>query len=157
VSPTSGYRGRIVGRTPFAGVAWQMLHYLGGLRRLGVPEAYGMVAIEAMACGTPVVALANGALPELVEPHLTGFVANDALGLPDLVTPTETLERRAVRQPALDRFSIAATGKRYVELYAEIVASPPTWSPAPAEDEDRTLAGGASAEHLGLPVAPARL
>jgi glycosyltransferase involved in cell wall biosynthesis len=120
VSPTSGYRGRIVGRTPFAGVAWQALHYLGGLRRLGVPEAYGMVAIEAMACGTPVVALANGALPELVEPHLTGFVANDALGLPDLVTPTETLERRAVRQPALDRFSIAATGKRYVELYAEI-------------------------------------
>jgi glycosyltransferase involved in cell wall biosynthesis len=88
-----------------------------------VPEAYGMVAVEAMACGTPVVALANGALPEIVEPHLTGFVAEDALALPELVTRAEKLDRRAVRRRAMERFSVAMTGKRQVELYAEILAA----------------------------------
>jgi glycosyltransferase involved in cell wall biosynthesis len=93
-----------------------------------IQEAYGVVAIEAMVCGTPVVALANGALPEIIEPHLTGFVADEALALPELVTAAEKLDPHTIRQRAVDRFSVAVSAKRYVRLYAEVIAGAPSQS-----------------------------
>jgi glycosyltransferase involved in cell wall biosynthesis len=87
-----------------------------------IDEAYGMVAIEAMACGTPVVALASGALPEIVEPHLSGFVTEDATALADLVRAAEKLDRRAIRRRASERFAIDVAADRYLRLYEEIRA-----------------------------------
>ena len=84
-------------------------------------EAFGLVAIEAMACGTPAVALANGALAEVIDDDVTGFTTSDAADLADLVLRAEKLDRAAVRARAAERFSIERTARRYVELYAEIV------------------------------------
>jgi glycosyltransferase involved in cell wall biosynthesis len=75
-----------------------------------------------MACGTPVVALASGALPEIVEPHLSGFVTEDATALADLVRAAEKLDRRTIRRRASERFAIDVTADRYLRLYEEIRA-----------------------------------
>jgi glycosyltransferase involved in cell wall biosynthesis len=83
-------------------------------------EAFGLVAVEAMACGTPAVGLANGALAEVIDDDVTGFTTTDASELADLVLRADKLDRAAVRARAVERFSIERTARRYVELYGEI-------------------------------------
>jgi glycosyltransferase involved in cell wall biosynthesis len=83
-------------------------------------EAFGLVAVEAMACGTPAVGLANGALPEVIDDDVTGFTTADATELADLVLRADKLDRPAVRARAAERFSIERTARRYLELYADI-------------------------------------
>src|SRR5437016_3132035 len=68
------------------------------------PEPFGLVMIEAMACGTPVLAVGIGAVPELVEPGLTGYLADSWEGLAELVAPAIELGRRTIRDRALERF-----------------------------------------------------
>ncbi|MCU1448282.1 MAG: glycosyl transferase [Acidimicrobiales bacterium] len=83
-------------------------------------EAFGLVAVEAMACGTPAVGLANGALGDVIDDDVTGFTTTDAGELADLVLRADKLDRAAVRARAEERFSIDRTAARYLELYAEI-------------------------------------
>jgi glycosyltransferase involved in cell wall biosynthesis len=83
-------------------------------------EPFGMVALEAMACGTPVVALANGALPEIVEPGLTGYFSSDEKALPTLALEAMRLDRAAIRDRVAARFDVSAVARRYCELYQQI-------------------------------------
>lgn len=83
-------------------------------------EPFGLVAVEAMACGTPVVALRMGALPEVVENGVSGFVADDEDGLIEAVAAAAQLDRRAVRASAEPRFDIRSVAAQYVELYERI-------------------------------------
>src|SRR4030095_11183125 len=86
-------------------------------------EPFGLVAIESMACGTPVVALANGALPEIVECGRTVLVTDAAPSLPELVQRATTLDRTAVRSRVAERFDIGRVADAYGALYAQIPAS----------------------------------
>jgi len=88
-----------------------------------VAEAFGIVSLEAMACGTPVVALDQGALPELVEPGVTGFLASHPNALSDLVTRAVTLDRATIRDRVTARFDIAVVATRYLELYEQVARS----------------------------------
>jgi glycosyltransferase involved in cell wall biosynthesis len=83
-------------------------------------EGFGMVSIEAMACGTPVVALANGALPEIVEPGVTGYLAAKEEDLAELVGPAMELDRRNVRQRVATRFDMKVVAGKYLKLYERI-------------------------------------
>jgi glycosyltransferase involved in cell wall biosynthesis len=85
------------------------------------PEPFGLVMLEAMACGTPVVATAVGAAPEIVEPGLTGQLgaAEDLAGL---IPAALRLDRRRVRARAVERFSYSRMVDDYEALYAETVA-----------------------------------
>jgi glycosyltransferase involved in cell wall biosynthesis len=83
-------------------------------------EAFGLVAVEAMACGTPAVGLANGALGDVIDDDVTGFTTADAGELSELVLRAGKLDRAAVRAVAEERFSIDRTAARYLELYGDI-------------------------------------
>lgn len=84
-------------------------------------EPFGLVAIEAMACGTPVVALANGALPEIIEPGRTGFLARDEAELSALAKQALALDRSVVRSRVAARFDIQASADQFRRIYEQVV------------------------------------
>jgi glycosyltransferase involved in cell wall biosynthesis len=86
-------------------------------------EPFGMVAIEAMACGTPVVALARGALPEIVEPGLTGYVCRNEEALADSVACAMQLDRAVIRDRATARFDLPIIAEHYRQLYRQVTMS----------------------------------
>ncbi|MEO6456871.1 MAG: glycosyltransferase family 4 protein [Chloroflexia bacterium] len=88
-----------------------------------VEEPFGMVSLEAMACGTPVVALSKGALPEIVEPSLTGYLAQDETELGELLLRAMELDRAEIRARGAERFGIERTAELYYRLYREIAAN----------------------------------
>ena len=85
-------------------------------------EPFGMVSIEAMACGTPVAALSNGALPEIVDPGVTGYLADDAGALPGYVLQAVSLDRVKVRERAISRFGIQHVAGKHLDLYRDLAA-----------------------------------
>jgi len=85
-------------------------------------EPFGLVTIEAMACGAPVVALANGALPEIVEPGVTGYLAREEAELRPMVLRAMDLDRAGVRARARARFDMAYVAEQYRSLYGRISA-----------------------------------
>jgi glycosyltransferase involved in cell wall biosynthesis len=80
-------------------------------------EAFGMVMIEAMACGTPVIACRRSAVAELVDYGITGFYADRPQDLASLVPAALSLDRRVVRAQAERRFSHRRMADEYLEAY----------------------------------------
>jgi len=70
-----------------------------------------------MACGTPVLALRNGSVPEIVEPGVTGHTADDAAGLEKWLPETLSLDRTKVREAARRRFDMPRLVDDYLKLY----------------------------------------
>jgi glycosyltransferase involved in cell wall biosynthesis len=85
-------------------------------------EPFGMVAIEAMACGTPVVVSRQGALPEIVDPGVSGFMATDD-EMTGKVVQALRLDRVAVRRAVAAQFDISVVAQKYYELYQSMLAS----------------------------------
>jgi glycosyltransferase involved in cell wall biosynthesis len=87
-----------------------------------VPETSSLVAREALACGTPVVAFRCGALPETVEDGVTGFLVDNAEGMADAIRRAPSLDPEACRRVARERFSLERMAGRYFDIYQELVA-----------------------------------
>jgi glycosyltransferase involved in cell wall biosynthesis len=83
-------------------------------------EPFGMVLIEAMACGTPVVALRRGAVPEVVEDGVTGFVRDDVAGLARGVLEVSRIDPSVVRARTVLRFDVAALAAGYEAVYRQV-------------------------------------
>ena len=103
--------------------------FLGGARALlfpiDWPEPFGLVMIEAMACGTPVIAYGCGSVPEVIDDGVTGFiVANDDEAI-DAISRIPSLNRREVRRRFDERFSSVAMARRYLDLYARLAGARP--------------------------------
>ncbi len=101
----------------------QKPEFLGGARALLMPidwpEPFGLVMIEAMACGTPVIAFNRGSVPEIVEHGVSGFVVEDETGAMSAVSRLGELSRDTVRA----RFDARFTAKRMAEDYLSIYRS----------------------------------
>ncbi len=80
-------------------------------------EPFGLVMIEAMACGTPVLARELGSVPEVVDAGVTGAYAGEIEEMAELVPAVLALDRRKVREQAEGRFSFSRMVDGYVELY----------------------------------------
>jgi glycosyltransferase involved in cell wall biosynthesis len=85
------------------------------------PEPFGLVAIEALACGTPVLTRRVGALPEIIREGVDGFFGDDAAQLAFLVDRVAGLDRQEIRRSVLDRFSAARMADGYERIYAHRV------------------------------------
>jgi glycosyltransferase involved in cell wall biosynthesis len=85
------------------------------------PEPFGLVMIEALACGTPVVAWNHGSVPEIIAPGTTGFICQDIDEAVEAVKRVSSLSRRRCRQEFESRFCAARMAGNYVQLYERLI------------------------------------
>jgi glycosyltransferase involved in cell wall biosynthesis len=83
-------------------------------------ETSSLVAREALACGTPVIAFDRGALAETIEHGRTGFLVHDEIEMAKAITDISGINPEECRRSARDRFSLARTTQRYIAVYAQL-------------------------------------
>jgi len=105
------------------------------------PEPFGLVMIEALACGTPVVAFRNGSVPEIIEDGVTGFVVQDVEEGVEAVRRVGWLDRATCRKAFEQRFDAARMARDYLEVYRQLVQdSSESGGDAPRTPERQRLA-----------------
>jgi glycosyltransferase involved in cell wall biosynthesis len=107
------------------------------LHPIAWPEPFGLELIEAMACGTPVVAYRAGAVAEVVDHGLTGFVVADRATAADAVLEVGRLDRFVCREVFESRFGHLRMARDYLSVYAEVTAG----APMPAGETPRSVLG----------------
>jgi glycosyltransferase involved in cell wall biosynthesis len=99
--------------------------FLGNARALLMPidwpEPFGLVMIEAMACGTPVIAYANGSVPEIIDHGVTGFIVNSQEQAVAAARNIDSIDRRRCREVFEKRFAARVMARRYLDVYRELV------------------------------------
>jgi len=105
--------GALRGRT--LGAARALLHLIN------FDEPFGLSVIEAMACGTPVIACNRGSMPELIEHGVTGFLVDDLDGAVEAIGRLDEIDRKACRAAVAARFTVDRMAERYLSLYRELV------------------------------------
>ena len=102
--------------------------FLGGASALlfpiDWPEPFGLVQIEAMACGTPVIGWRRGSVPEVIDEGVTGFMVEDIDEAVAAVHKARSLSRQAVRERFEQRFTIERVANDYVRVYQSLAAEP---------------------------------
>lgn len=111
------YSGNLSGR--------RKLKFLSEAKALLFPiewdEPFGMSVIEALACGTPVVAMNRGAMPEIIEHGVTGFLANNEDEFVEYMRRIDEIDPAACRRSVEERFSADAMAKEYIKRYEEVI------------------------------------
>jgi glycosyltransferase involved in cell wall biosynthesis len=101
---------------------------LGGahvlLHPIGFDEPFGYGVVEAMACGTPVIAFRRGSMGELIEDGKTGFLVDDVEGAAAAVDRAVDLDRAAIRAEAVARFGVERMVDDYLDAYASVLRLP---------------------------------
>jgi glycosyltransferase involved in cell wall biosynthesis len=104
--------------------------FLGNARALlfpiDWPEPFGLVMIEAMACGTPVVAYGNGSVPEVMEDGRTGYIVRELDDAVDAVRRLPQLSRAQCREVFEERFTASRMARDYVDVYERLAGRPAT-------------------------------
>jgi len=87
------------------------------------PEPFGLVMIEAMACGTPVIAFNRGSVPEVIDDGLTGFIVEDINGAIGAVDRLGQLSRERIRKRFEERFTARRMAQDYLSVYRSLMDS----------------------------------
>ncbi len=103
--------------------------FLGNARALlfpiDWPEPFGLVMIEAMACGTPVIAWNCAAVPEIIDEGVTGFVVDSDQEALAAIARVAQLDRRRIRATFERRFAASTMARAYVEVYSQLLQAAP--------------------------------
>jgi glycosyltransferase involved in cell wall biosynthesis len=113
---------------------------VGLLTLIDWPEPFGLVMIEAMACGTPVIAFGNGSVPEVVDDGVSGFIVRDEKQAAAAVRRVARLPRDGVRRQFEKRFTSTRMAESYVHLYRKLIGDQPV-KPANTSVVDRLTKG----------------
>lgn len=113
------YHGAVGGerRVAALGNARALLHLIN------FDEPFGLSVIEAMACGTPVIAMRRGSMPELIEDGVTGFLVDTVEEAVAAIARIGDLDRATVRDRVRDRFGVDRMADAYIRLYRRIAGS----------------------------------
>ncbi len=106
---------------------------LGGavalLHLINFDEPFGLGMVEAMACGTPVIANARGSIPEIVQDGENGFVVHDIKGAVVAVEKAGSVDRRGCRKSVEERFTARRMANEYLDVYKKILDSRENYRP----------------------------
>ncbi len=91
------------------------------LHLIDFDEPFGYSVVEAMACGTPVIASARGSMPELIDDHRTGFLVTGIDGAVDATNAVTRLDRVSIRHSTIERFDVSTMVDKYVAVYRTIL------------------------------------
>jgi len=128
--PNVQYVGEIRGKEKQAliGKACALIHPV-----IAFPEPFGIVMIESMACGTPVISFRKGSIPAVLDEGVIGFVAEDVRSAVEALVKVKSLDRRRCREVFEKRFTAKRMADDYLTVYNELVSA--SGLPAlPAED-----------------------
>ena len=111
------YHGAVGGadRVRALGSARALLHLVN------FDEPFGLSVVEAMACGTPVIATRRGSMPEIIENGVTGFLVDSVDQAVEAIDRADSIDRATVRQAIVDRFSVERMADDYIALYRRIL------------------------------------
>ncbi len=84
-------------------------------------EAFGLVAIEAMSCGTPVITWNNGAMPEVVDHNHTGFICNSIEDIKNAIINIDNIKQEDCRKHVEENFTYQVMAKKYIKLYKKLL------------------------------------
>lgn len=84
-------------------------------------EPFGIVMTEALACGTPVIAISRGSVPEVIQDHVNGFICNNEEEMASAVRNIGSIDRKACRLDAEKRFSDRVIVGEYIKLYEKLI------------------------------------
>ena len=104
-------------RAEVLGGAYALLHLID------FDEPFGYSVVEAMACGTPVIANSRGSMGELIAHGVTGFLVDDIDSAVAAVAAAGDLDRRRIAERAADRFTVATMIDKYVKVYRDVIAN----------------------------------
>ncbi len=91
------------------------------LHLINFDEPFGLSVVEAMACGTPVIARDRGSMRELVEHGVTGFLVDSVDAAADAVARIDEIDRTACRAAVAARFTVDRMADRYLSLYRTLI------------------------------------
>jgi glycosyltransferase involved in cell wall biosynthesis len=116
---------RIVFNGPVGGAARARAlgHAKALLHLIGFEEPFGLSVIEAMACGTPVIAYNRGSMPELIEHGVTGFLVDSFEQAVDAIGRIGEIDRAACRRAVEERFTVERMAEKYCALYDHIIGT----------------------------------
>ncbi len=121
IKPMLGSQAELVGEIGDS----QKSEFLSGAKALLMPidwpEPFGLVMIEAMACGTPVIAYNHGSVPEIIEDGVTGFIVSNEAEAVAALRRIGTLDRRLIRQRFEQRFTARRMARDYVDIYESLM------------------------------------
>jgi len=111
------YRGPVggVARTSALGAARALLHLVN------FDEPFGLSVVEALACGTPVIACNRGSMPELIDDGVTGFLVNNVDEAVSAISRIGEIDRAACRAAVSERFTVERMADRYLDLYRSLL------------------------------------
>jgi glycosyltransferase involved in cell wall biosynthesis len=112
----------MVGEISDAGKPAFLSGAIGLLMPIAWPEPFGLVMIEAMACGTPVIAFNRGSVPEIIDDGLTGIIVENEAGAVAAVSRLGLLSRNKVRAGFASRFTARRMAQHYVGIYRNVTS-----------------------------------